>query len=182
MKMRLRDLERQIAPDSGHGAQLEEPGSACLPTLDTYTSCHVANILQTGTSSRLQPTPLHGMRQQWRGLRWQVRRHLGQVGGGRGGHRLDCSVAMHPLLAFCNWASVRVNGPALSVAAVGMREQTHRESTRVRLDGWSLHEDPTAMQNPAVTRMVHTMANLGKTRRWTGKKEKGTVSVPLQCQ
>ena len=53
---------------------------------------------------------------------------------------------IHSLLeiVFCNWDSVRVGGPALNVAAVGMRMQTDRESKRMRLDGWGLHEDPTA--------------------------------------
>ena len=39
---------------------------------------------------------------------------------------------------------MRVGGPTLNVVAVGMRMQTDRESKRVRLDGWGLHEDPTA--------------------------------------
>ena len=79
---------------------------------------------------------------------------------------------IHSLLeiVFCNLDSVRVGGPALNVAAVGMRMQTDR-SKRMRLDGWGLHEDQP-MQNPAATRMVHTMANLGKTRRWTGEKRR----------
>ena len=53
MKMRLRDPVRPIAPDSGHDAQLQQPGSVKLPILDTYTSCHVANILQTERSISL---------------------------------------------------------------------------------------------------------------------------------
>ena len=53
MKMRLRDPERPIAPDSGHDAQLQQPGSVMLPILDTYTSCHVAKILQTERSISL---------------------------------------------------------------------------------------------------------------------------------
>ena len=53
---------------------------------------------------------------------------------------------IHSLLeiVFFNRDSVRVGGPALIVAAVGMRMQTDRESKRMRLDGWGLHEDPTA--------------------------------------
>ena len=47
-------------------------------------------------------------------------------------------------IVVCNWGSVRVGGPALNVAAVGMRMQTDRVSNCVRLDGWGLHEDPTA--------------------------------------
>ena len=53
MKMRLRDPERLIAPDSGHDAQLQEPDSVILPRLDAYTSCHVVQILQTETSISL---------------------------------------------------------------------------------------------------------------------------------
>ena len=53
MKMRLRDPERPIAPDSGHDAQQQQPGSVVLPILETYTSCHVAKILQTERSISL---------------------------------------------------------------------------------------------------------------------------------
>ena len=53
LKMRLRDPERPIAPDSGHDVQLQQPGSVILPILDTYTSCHVVKILQTERSVSL---------------------------------------------------------------------------------------------------------------------------------
>ena len=74
----------------------------------------------------------------WPQARWLgAEKAIGWIG------LLQC---IHSLLAivFCNWDSVRVGGPALNFAAVGMRMQTDRESKRMRLDGWSLHEDPTA--------------------------------------
>ena len=53
MQVRLRDLQRPIAPDSSQDAQLQQAGSVTLPILDTYTSCHVAQTLQTERSISL---------------------------------------------------------------------------------------------------------------------------------
>ena len=84
-----------------------------------------------------------------------------------------------PLLeiVFRNWDSVRVGGPALNVAAIVMRMQTDRESKRVRLDGWSLHEDPTAN---AESSGDETGAHDGRRGGGLGKKRK--EQSLLQCQ
>ena len=92
---------------------------------------------------------------------------------------------IHPLLeiVFCNWDSVRVGGPALDVAAVGMRMQTDRESKRVRLDGWGLHEDPAANAESSGYENGAHDGKPGKDEEvdWEkgGRNSLGSVSVPV---
>ena len=92
---------------------------------------------------------------------------------------------VHSLLeiAFCSWDSVRVGGPALNVAAVDMGMQTDKESKRLRLDGWGLHEDPTANAESSSDEKGAHDGKPGKDEEvdWE-KRRKETVSMPLRCQ
>ena len=118
---------------------------------------------------------------------WNEPSHLatGHMGAEEAIGWIDLLQRIHSLLeiVFCQWSSVRVCGPALNVAAVGMRMQTHRESTRVRLDGWSLHEDPAANAESSGDEIGALDCKLGEDAFLYWKKRRrnsvGSASVPV---
>ena len=114
-------------------------------------------------------------------------RHSGVASGQKsGGWCIEVLRCIHSLLeiVLCKWASVRVGGPVLNVAAVGKRMQTDRESKRVRLDGWSLHGDPTANAESSGDENGAHDGKPGKDEGVYWKKERKdqfvSASLPLQ--